>query len=128
MRETLIEYILCQYGAEPEYLWARYPDYAVFRHGGNRKWFALIAGVPREKLGLSGAERVDVLNVKLGDPLLTEVLLRQPGFYPGYHMHHENWISILLDGTVPFEQVTELLDRGFAATAPRPKRSGKERK
>ena len=119
MRERLMQYIREQYGAQPEYLWARYPNYAVFRHDDNRKWFALAASVPRDRLGLCGQEPVDVVNLKPGDPLLVDLLVRRDGFFPGYHMHHGNWITVLLDGTVPFEEVTSLLDRSFAATANR---------
>ena len=45
-----------QYKAEPEYLWRRYPDYAVFRHEDNQKWFGIIMDIPRSKLVPAFAE------------------------------------------------------------------------
>ncbi len=30
---------------------------------------------PMDKLGLDGTERVDIINVKMGDPLLADMLL-----------------------------------------------------
>ena len=52
MREEIYRYMKKKYKAEPEFLWKRFPDYAVFRHQDNRKWFAIIMDVPAEKLGL----------------------------------------------------------------------------
>ena len=37
------------------------------RHPDTRKWFAIIMDVPKDKLGLTGQQRVDVINVKLSD-------------------------------------------------------------
>ena len=54
--------------------------------------------VQREKLGLKGTEYVDILNLKLGDPMLVDMLVRQPGYFYGYHIARGSWISILLDG------------------------------
>ena len=35
-REELEEWIREQYGAEPDHPWMDSPEYAVFRHAGNR--------------------------------------------------------------------------------------------
>jgi hypothetical protein len=43
-------------------------------------------GYPRNRLGLEGEERVDILNVKLDDPLLADLLVRRPGCFRGYHI------------------------------------------
>ena len=103
------------YGVSPDYPWAKYPSYAVFRHTGNRKWFALFADVPKEKLGLSGKESLDVLNVKC-DPLLIGSLRKEAGFFPAYHMNKASWISIALDGTVSDETIQRLLDLSYTLT------------
>ncbi|MDO5539675.1 MAG: MmcQ/YjbR family DNA-binding protein [Eubacteriales bacterium] len=40
--------------------------------------------------------------------------LRQvQGFLPGYHMNKNNWISILLDGTVGEIKILDFLDRSY---------------
>ena len=46
-REELEAYILNHYSTLPDYPWADTPRAAVFRHAGNRKWFALMMEVPR---------------------------------------------------------------------------------
>ena len=117
LRKDIYRYITEKYGAEPEYLWARYPGYAVFRHSDNNKWFAIIMNVGRDKLGLPGDEKEDIINVKLGDPLLADLLIGEKGIFRGYHISRGNWISVLLDGTVPFKRICSLIDTSYKSTA-----------
>jgi len=117
MRRKIIDYIKKKYKAEPEHLWRSYPDYIVFRHSDNNKWFGIIMDVSRDKLGLDGDDRVDIIDVKVGDPFLRDMLIQQPGYLPAYHMNKGNWITVLLDGTVSFEDVCGMVDEGFMATA-----------
>ena len=119
MRETVFAYIKKKYKTSPEYPWAKYDSNAVFRHSDNKKWFALIMDVEKGKLGLSGCEHVDVVNLKIGDMMLREMLVQQEGILPAYHMNKEHWITVLLDGTVEEEKVCELIDISFLATAPK---------
>lgn len=116
-RDRLFDYVKKKYNAAPEYLWRRYPDYAVFRHADNRKWFGLVMNVRRDKLGLEGNEVTDILNIKLSDPFLADLLVQQPGYLRGYHISRGNWVSVLLDGSVPFEEICRWLDESYVATA-----------
>ena len=63
-RQQIFAYVQKKYGTEPEYLWVRYPSYAVLRHGDNQKWYGMVMEVPQNKLGLPGTERVEILNVR----------------------------------------------------------------
>ena len=109
------QYIRETYQAEPDFPWRTHPHFAVFRHGGNRKWFALLMEVSKKKLGLPGDGALDVLNVKC-DPVLLGSLLGERGFFPAYHMNKENWISILLDGTVSADEIKPLLELSYQLT------------
>ena len=122
LREQLFHYVKKKYNAAPEYLWMRFPDYAVFRHADNGKWFGIVMNVSGEKLGLDDDVIVDILNVKLPDPLLAEMLVQQSGFFRGYHISRGNWVSILLDGSVPFEEVCRWLEESYLTTASRKKK------
>ncbi len=122
VRERIERYIKKTYKASPEYLWKRYPDYAVFRHDDNQKWFAIIMNVDTDKLGLSGTGRVDIIDVKIGDLILSDILLQQEGYLPGYHMNKRNWITILLDGSVDADQVCRMIDMSFLDTASKKKK------
>ncbi len=117
IRDEVEEYIRGTYAGEAEHPWMRYPDYIVFRHGDNRKWYALIMNIPRSRLGLPDDAPADVLNVKLGDLMLRDFLLKREGFFPGWHIARGNWISVLLDGTVAREEIFGLIDASFRVTA-----------
>ena len=123
--QQIIDYAQLQYAVEPDHPFSTAPTYAVLRHCGSRKWFALVMDVPRSRLGLPGKEKVDVLNVKC-DPILSGSLRMEPGYLPAYHMNHEGWLTILLDGTVPIEDIKPLLDLSFELTIKKPKKRMKE--
>ena len=122
MRKKIFEYIEKKYGVQPDYPFPNVPGVPVLRHTDNRKWFALIMNVPREKFGLSGRNRIDVINVKIGDALLVDLLVQQPGYFYGYHISRSNWISVLLDGTVPFEDICRWIDESYMVTASKQKK------
>lgn len=124
MREEIFKYVRKKYKTEPDYPFSIAPGYPVLRHKDNRKWFALIMDIPRNKLGLKGTEQVDILNVKLGDPMFVDMLVRQPGYFYGYHISRSSWISILLDGTVPFEEICQWIDESYTVTASKRKKQG----
>lgn len=117
LRPEIYGYIRSRYRAAPEYLWARVPNYAVFRHSDNRKWFALVMDIPKSKLGRFDDAIVDVLNLKLSDPLAVDLLAQREGFFPGYHISRSCWVSVLLDGTVPPTEIYALIDESYAVTA-----------
>ena len=117
MKDSVFEYIKKKYKTSPEYLWKRYPEYAVFRHADNNKWFALQAAVPGEKLGIDRNEPVQIINVKVDDIFFRDMLINQEGIIPAYHMNKQHWITVLLDGSVKQEQVFDLIDASYMATA-----------
>lgn len=121
-REELEAYILSYYSTLPDYPWADMPRAAVFRHAGNRKWFALVMEVPRDKLGLSGTAPLDVVNFKC-DPIFIASLRGEAGIFPAYHMNKASWITAALDGRVPRETLELLLDVSYEATKPKPRRN-----
>ena len=117
LRDQVSDYIKTKYQGRIEYLWMRYPSYGVFRHADNQRWYGVVMDIPQSRLGLSGDDIVDVLDIKLGDLFLMDFLLKRDGFFPGYHMSRSSWISVILDGTVEFEEICELIDRSYIATA-----------
>lgn len=122
MREKVFEYIKKKYKTSPEYPWAKYDDNAVFRHSDNNKWFALVMGVEKNKMGLSGSEYVDVINLKIDDMLFRDTLIQTEGILPAYHMNKEHWVTVLLDGTVKETVIYDLIDASFLATASKKKK------
>ena len=117
MRQKIIDYIKKKHKVSAEYPWKRYPNYAVFRHSDNNKWFALIMEVAGEKLGMGTTDYIPVVNLKVDDLFLRDMLIQQNGFIPAYHMNKQQWITVFLDGSVKEEQIFDLIDASFMATA-----------
>ena len=115
-RNDIFKYVKETYQSEIEYPWIKFPNYCVFTHKDNNKWYGLIMNIPYAKLGEDKKGMVDILNVKIDDFMLKEFLVKQKGIYEGYHIARGKWISILLDGTVNLNQVYDLLDKSFVAT------------
>jgi predicted DNA-binding protein (MmcQ/YjbR family) len=111
-RRDVIDFIKTEYDTPQEHLWMSYPDYIVFRNSINNKWFAVVMDVERQKLGLKGSGKVDVLNVKC-DPILIGSLRLSKGYLPAYHMSKDKWISVLLDGTVADNEIKDLIHLSY---------------
>ena len=116
-RQTVFDYIRKKYKMLPEYPWQKYDNNTVFRHPDNKKWFVLVMGVQRIKLGIAGDAYVDVVNLKIEDMFYRDLIIREDGIMPAYHMNRKHWITVLLDGTVTDDRVFELIDMSFLATA-----------
>ena len=98
--EQLIGFIGDKLDTSPDYPFSGDRESAVFRHRGNRKWFALLMrGIPRGKLGGRGL----------------------PGVYPAYHMNKEHWISVALD-EADGEALCALVCMSYDLTFPKAKR------
>lgn len=124
-RKELESYIVDKYSIEPEYPWVKMPTFAVFRHSNNKKWFAVVMTITKDKLGFDSMENIDVVNLKC-DPLFMGSVLNETGIFPAYHMSKTHWISVLLDGSVEKEKLEWLLDLSFDLTAKRIKRHPKQ--
>ena len=120
-RDKVLKWALDTYGSTPESLWAKTPDDVVLRHQSNKKWYAILMKVRRSVLGLDGDEIIDIINVKC-DTLEIDFLSQQQGFFKGYHMNKNHWLTILLDGSVPLETVCGLIEQSFDMTAPKLKK------
>jgi predicted DNA-binding protein (MmcQ/YjbR family) len=77
--------------------------------------------VAKKSIDLPGDGTADVMDLKC-DPVLVGSLLAQDGFLPAYHMSKSSWISILLDETVPDEQIFPLIELSYDSVAPKRKK------
>ena len=123
-RQDILDYVNREFGTEPEYLWAKFPEYAVLRHRGSGKWYGIVMNIPKEKAGLNESGSVDVIDVKC-DPVLIGSLLQTSGYFPAYHMNKSGWIGIRLDGSVPEKDIFYLIGSSYEIVRPKPKASKK---
>lgn len=113
--KKVLRYIEKTYGGEPEFLWAKYPGNAVFRHRENKKWYAALLCIPKRKLGLMEKGEADILDLKC-DSRMIGSLLDGKGYFPGYHMNKEHWITLLLDGSIPEKELFGMIDLSYQMT------------
>jgi len=114
-RHDLERYLTATYRCAGEHLFARYPNFLVFRHHGSGKWFAVIMDIPKGNLGLAGDGEISVVNLKC-DTRLIGSFREEPGIFPGWHMNKAHWLSVALDGRVEDEKLKFLADLSYELT------------
>jgi len=114
-KQSVLNYVKTKYGTTPDYPFHYFPDYAALRHGVDGAWYALLLSVPREKLGLTGNGRIDILDLKCR-PEDIHALRTTDGILPAYHMNKSHWITVLADGTVSDTLITDLIDGSYNLT------------
>jgi predicted DNA-binding protein (MmcQ/YjbR family) len=98
-RDGVLEYCGKRAGAVEDYPFG--DDVAVFKVAG--RVFAIC--------GLTG--QPGSVSLKC-DPTLAEALRdRYPAVIPGYHLNKRHWNTIELDGTVPADELAELVDHSW---------------
>ena len=117
-KDELIQYVAERFSADAEYPWN--DDNFIFRHHGNRKWFAVIMRIPYGRLRIDKDGDVDIVDVKCG-PLLMDAYRKQPGILPGYHMNKDHWITIMLDGSTDDILIKELFEISYDLTDAKPR-------
>lgn len=116
---AVMGYVTEKYGDEIEYLWEKSPENAVFRRKDNRKWYGVIMKIKAEKLGLEGGGDVVVLDVRATQESIC-TLINGIGYFPAYHMNKNSWITILLDGSVPMQEIYARIDESFLLAYKKP--------
>ena len=109
------------YNTPAEYLWASYPDFAVYRHPVSKKWFCLIMEIDKSRLIAGESGNVNVMNIKSG-PVMTGSLTDGKVIFPAYHMNKANWVSVVLDDTLTDEEIISLIDLSYDNVSPKIKK------
>ena len=123
-KQAFFDYGLNTYGTAADYPFEEDFETAVLRHGGNRKWYAIVMRVSRRKFGFDCDEVIDVVNLKL--PLeMFGSFGPSEGVYPAYHMNKLHWISVLLPDAET-DLVEFLVNASFEATKDKKKRKKHE--
>lgn len=117
----IVQMIADKYTIRPEFPWEKYPHFGTFKHDDNKKWFALIMQLERNKLGVKTPGDVEIINIKLERDEIQK-MLSKPGFYPAYHMNKQTWITITLDDTCTDKTIMNLIGHSFNLTASHNKR------
>ncbi len=116
IRERLDAYTKEKYDIDPEMLPFSHENYEIYRHTETGKWFAVFIVKERNIFGMDGDGTAEILCVKPKDPFFADFLMQQQGYLRGYPSSKWNWVSMVLDGTVPFEDICRWLDESYQAT------------
>lgn len=114
-REQLMRYAFEIYGTKPDMPFSSSPPASVLRHGDTGKWYALVMCVDGNRIGRPKGTAVEICNVKC-DPLLLGSLYNGTNRLPAYHMNKTHWLTLVLDGTLPWEEIRSLLDMSYTLT------------
>lgn len=112
MSEKLISYVRKKYNDELEFLWEKSPNNAIWRRKDNNKWYGTILTVSKEKLGIKSNEIVEIINLRVLSEELIK-LIDNKKYFLGYHMNKKNWCSIILDGSVSYEEICQKIDNSY---------------
>ena len=107
-------YIQDKYNCNPEFLWDKFPGYAIYRNSNNNKWFCIIGNVKLSTINKKSTsnEEVEIINVKVKEQTIDN-LLSQKGYYEAFHMNKKNWISIILDNTLADDVIYKWIDNSY---------------
>ncbi|MBD5113071.1 MAG: hypothetical protein HDT42_11175 [Ruminococcaceae bacterium] len=112
MTKQLIEYVREKYGCELEFLWEKFSDNAVWRRADTGKWFAAVLTVSLRKLGLKSDEVAEIIDLRL-PPEQMESLVDGKCYFGGWHMNKKHWYTMILDGSIPFDELCERIDESW---------------
>lgn len=110
--KEVIAYIRKTYGDELEYLWQKFPNNAVVRRKDNQKWYAALLTVHSRKLGFDSDETVEIIDLRMTSEDI-EKQVDGVKILPGYHMNKKHWITIVLDGSVPIDDICRNIDESY---------------
>lgn len=110
--KAIIGFASDTFGDGLEFLWDKLPDAAVLRRKDTRKWYAVFMRIARRRLGLEGDGVTEIVDVRHN---LTEdsSLLDGKRFLAGYHMNKKSWMTIILDGSVPEEELLSFIKSSY---------------
>lgn len=110
--KSITRFIENTYGCRLEFLWEKFPQNAIVRRKDNAKWFAAFLNLSRSKLGLTGDEKIDIIDLRI-DPSEVETVVDGKKYFPGYHMNKKHWVTLCLDGSVELNEIYERIETSY---------------
>jgi len=112
--DRILKYVKLKYKAKIDFPWYKFPDYFVIRNKNN-KWFGIVMRVQYKKFNSNKCGMIDILNVKIADHGLYDILVNNKTIFPGYHMAKHKWVSILLNDSINIKEIYKLIDESYIA-------------
>jgi predicted DNA-binding protein (MmcQ/YjbR family) len=96
------QYCMTQKGATEDYPFDAYT--LVIKVGG--KMFALLGSPPKE-------DSAGSVNLKCDPEWALILRANYPSVTAGYHMNKQHWNTVILDGSIPDDEVIEMIDHSY---------------
>ena len=109
---AVIDYVRKTYNDELQHLWEKFPENAVFRRKDTQSWYGALLVLSRKKLGFDDDEIVDIIDLRMRPEDASE-LIDGKSYLPGYHMNKQHWLTIVLDGSVPTDEIFKRIDESY---------------
>ena len=109
---AVLSYAREKYGDEPEFLWEKLSDSAILRRKDNQKWYAVFMTLSRRKLGLPSEEIAEIIDLRI-DPAQMADTVDNARYFPGWHMNKKSWYTVVLDGSVPTQELFRRIDESY---------------
>lgn len=110
--QLVIKYIQEKYGDELEFLWEKFDNNAIWRRKDNKKWYALIVILPKNKIGLDGEDNIEIMDLRI-NPQEVDSLVDNKRYFLAYHMNKKSWITFCLDGSLAIEEIYKRIDESY---------------
>lgn len=110
--QFIIEYVRQKYGDELEYLWAKFPNNAIWRNKVNKKWYGALLIVEKSKIGIKDTGQVEIIDLLMEQEKI-EKSVDNKQIFAGYHMNKKHWIAVKLDGSVDINRIHDLIDSSY---------------
>lgn len=118
--KAIIAYVQKKYQCTLEHLWPEAPENAVWRRKDNRKWFGTVLTVPKNKLGHAENKSVEIIDLHATPEQVADYITRKH-YYPGWHMNKKHWYTIILDNSLPTEEICRRIDESYHSVATKAK-------
>lgn len=109
---AVIEYVREKYGDELEFLWEKFDNNAIWRRKDNQKWYGLVITISKRKLGLDSDEIVEAMDLRLKPELMAKTIDNEK-YFPGWHMNKKSWYTVILDGSIPTDEICRRIDESY---------------
>lgn len=108
----LRNYVRNMYGDELEFLWEKFSGNAVWRRKDTKKWYGVLLTVSKNKLGIESDACAEIMDLRISPGALAD-LIDCKKYFPGYHMNKKHWYTMILDGSVPYEELCRRIDESY---------------
>lgn len=114
----IASYIEKTYKEPPIFKFQNDNDDAVFENKETHLWYAVILLAPKARIRGEGKGKEEVLDLKLDPEEITE-LLKKKGYVLCHHMNKKSWISLLLDDSLPDEEIYTRIEESRKYSEPK---------